>query len=59
MVSVAPEPTQQDTHFWVSNAAFTRLTGIRKQCLRCGLALEKGERLVEKECPKAQQEPRP
>jgi hypothetical protein len=42
---------EPDTHVWISNTAFARLTGFVKVCLNCKLALEKGERLVERTCP--------
>jgi len=32
-------------HAWVRNAAFTRLTGLVKVCMECGLGMERGERL--------------
>lgn len=38
-------------HVWISNRAFERLTGLARVCLDCGLALERGERLVERVCP--------
>jgi hypothetical protein len=38
-------------HAWVSNRAFERMTGLARVCMVCGLALERGERLVEKVCP--------
>jgi len=40
-------------HIWISNAAFTRVTGLARVCLTCGLGLAKGERLIsaERDCP--------
>ncbi len=46
-----------DTHVWVTNPAFTRMTGLRKVCMVCGLALDKGERLTERTCPGKRVEP--
>jgi len=43
-----PEPRK---HTWISNRAYERLTGLARVCMDCGLALERGERLVEKVCP--------
>ena len=34
-------------HLWVSNAAFSRLTGIRKVCMVCGQPSNNADR----ECP--------
>ncbi len=49
----APETRK---HAWVSNRAFERQTGLARVCMDCGLALERGERLVEKVCPGKRQE---
>ena len=40
-------------HTWITNAAFTRMTGLARVCMACGLGLEKGERLIpsERQCP--------
>ena len=34
-------------HLWISNAAFTRMTGIKKVCMACGQASSNAS----KECP--------
>jgi hypothetical protein len=46
-------------HVWVSNKTFERATGLARVCMGCGLALGRGERLIEKVCPGKRKEARP
>ena len=33
---LTPGDAQRRKHFWISNAAFTRMTGAQKVCMDCG-----------------------
>jgi hypothetical protein len=40
-------PTEPRQHFWIKNAAFSRITGVKKVCMDCGQT----DRNADKVCP--------